>query len=54
MKVFYFADIILMFLLAYFCYEWSGIWITEGILAGLGFFIAGRIEKKGKNKKDGA
>lgn len=54
MKALYFSIIILMFLLAYFCYEWSGIWITEGILAGLGFFIAGRIEKKGKNKKDGA
>lgn len=54
MKGLYFADIILMFLLAYFCNEWGGIWIAEGIFAGLGFFISGEIEKKEKNKKEGA
>lgn len=46
MKVFYYADIILMFVVAYFCYNWGGIWVAEGILAGLGFFAATKIQGK--------
>ena len=51
MKVLYFADIILMFILACFCYDWKGIWVAEGVLIGLGFFLATRIQKKREERE---
>ena len=45
-------DIILMFILAFTCYEWGGIFVIEGILSGIGFCLADEIwtRKKGNKK----
>ena len=41
-----------MFFLAFTIYEWSGVWVIEGILSGIGFWLAGEIwaRKKGDKK----
>lgn len=49
--VFYFIDIILMFFFAVRFYEWNGIWILEGVLAGLGFVAADFIWTEHKERK---
>ena len=51
MKVLYFSIIVLMILLALLFAEWNGIWIAEGILAGIGFAVSGIIHKKGRKKE---
>lgn len=45
-------DCILMFVFAFTLFEWGGIWILEGILSGLGFWLADEIfaRKKGDKK----
>ena len=54
MKALYFSIIVLMLLFAAFFYEWGGVWIAEGVLAGIGLCVADRIHGRGKHKKDGA
>ncbi len=51
MKVFYFIIIALMILLALLFAEWNGIWIAEGVLAGIGFAVADEIHKRGRKKE---
>ena len=51
-KIFFFFDIVIMFVLALTCYDWKGIFIVEGILTGLGFAAANIIQKNKREKKD--
>lgn len=48
MKKLFFAILALMFVLALTCYEWNGIFITEGALTGAGIALAEEIQKKKK------
>ena len=49
LMVIYFVIIAIMFILALLFYDKSGIFVAEGILAGLGLAVASCIYNKPKN-----
>ena len=46
MKALYYLIILAMLALALLCYEYKGIFIIEGALAGAGFALARTIQRK--------
>ena len=47
----YFVIVALMLIFARTLYEWEGVWVVEGILAGIAFWVSDEIWTRQKAKK---